>query len=92
MYLHSFFIVVRVEHPNIIYKGKDKTEDLVIIWKEYDSLRPASDISHLDYENMTVTYRTDISEFGKTTSYNDSTRPYYQGKHGYNWERGNPIL
>ena len=37
---------------------KHKTEDRAIIWKGYDPSRPVSDISHLDYENMTVTYRT----------------------------------
>lgn len=31
MYLHRFLIVVRVYHPNIIYKGKDKTEKSVKI-------------------------------------------------------------
>lgn len=37
---------------------KHNTEDRAIIWKGYDPSRPASDISHLDYESMTVTYRT----------------------------------
>ena len=37
---------------------KHKSKDRTIIWKGYDPSRPASDISHLDYENMTITYRT----------------------------------
>lgn len=37
---------------------KHKNEDRTIIWKGYDPSRPASDICHLDYENMTITYRT----------------------------------
>lgn len=31
MYLHSSFIVVRVQYPNVTYKGKDKTEEPVKI-------------------------------------------------------------
>lgn len=34
MNLHHFLIVVWMQNPNFIYKGKDKTEDSV---REYDN-------------------------------------------------------
>lgn len=47
-----------VDYRHRLSMDRKLRENKTCIWKGWDPSRPACDISHLDYENMTVTYRT----------------------------------